>query len=137
MLIFDGLDELRNSCNCMAEESRAGNDNNLIMPISVLFIKLVKGLLLPSAMILTTTRPTGVEKYSGLQFARKVEILGLTVSKIQDYVERFCKKETDMSHRIWDHIKCRSNLLHLLYSSKLLYSLFHFGNIHQIRSKKS
>ena len=115
LLIFDGLDELKTQQNCTAEEQKAGNGNTDVMPISSLFVKLVRGKLLHGATVFTTTRITGVNSFPGLVFDRKAEIVGFTPAKVQKYVRKFCKHAADISDKIWNYIKGSSQLLSLCY----------------------
>ena len=124
LLVFDGLDEARSIGKSMRDEGRYNNEYDLKMPVGALFAKLTKGRLLREATVLTTTRPTALkddvvydlffEELTSTEI-RVVEILGFTGSKIQDYISRFCSRDSDLGDRIWEHLKANVNLLSLCY----------------------
>jgi hypothetical protein len=118
ILIFDGLDEFHgNRINCSDQSRMIPNDPKTCMSIMNLFVKLVLGNLLKGATVLVTSRPTADDFYSKLNFNRKVEIIGFTHDKIEEYVRQFCKEnnKTDHEVKIWKHIKSSSELLNLCY----------------------
>ena len=118
ILIFDGLDECHGNYNeCFDESKMISNDPDTSMSVMNLFIKLVSGGLLEGAMPMVTSRPTADDFYSRLHFDRKVEIIGFTSNKIENYVSRFCKNNntTDLEPKIWNHIESSSELLNLCY----------------------
>ena len=118
ILIFDGLDEFHGNYNeCFDESKMISNDPDTSMSVMNLFIKLVSGGLLEGAMPMVTSRPTADDFYSRLHFDRKVEIIGFTSKKIENYVIRFCKNNntTDLKPKIWKHIESSSELLNLCY----------------------
>ena len=104
VLIFDGLDELTHDNNSLGEET-AINDPNQEGNILQIFIKLVKGKLLPGVTVLTTSRPTAEDIYKQLQFDRQVEILGFKKEQIKSYVEVFCRNNLDKSTKLWKLIE--------------------------------
>ena len=118
ILIFDGLDEFHGNYNeCFDESKMISNDPDTSMSVMNLFIKLVSGGLLEGAVPMVTSRPTADDFYSRLHFDRKVEIIGFTSKKIENYVIRFCKNNntTDLKPKIWKHIESSSELLNLCY----------------------
>ena len=119
ILIFDSLDEFRagDPINCLDKSRVISNNANNPMPVMNLFIKLVLSELLKGATVVVTSRPTADDFYSRLDFNRKVEIIGFTSDKIEEYVNRFCKNNnrSNLEPKIWNHIKLSSELLNLCY----------------------
>ena len=117
IIVFDGLDEFKNHPHCLKDdEVYGGNNAKEQMPISALYVKLLKGKLLPRATILTTSRPNAVQSIAhltALHINRKVEIMGFTSEKIREYV----KKHYDGGKvdRIWSHLSSNLELLSLCY----------------------
>ena len=90
LLVFDGLDEFMHHENCLKEEQAQGpNGPTELMPFSALYVKLVKGNQLPGATVLTTCRPNVVQSLARLHFDRRVEIMGFTPQKVEQYVHKF------------------------------------------------
>ena len=119
ILIFDGLDEFHvgDPINCLDKTRMNSNNANARMSVINLFIKLVLSELLKGATIVVTSRPNADDLYSRLDFNRKVEIIGFTLDKIQEYISRFCKNNnrSNLEPKIWNHIKLSSELLNLCY----------------------
>ena len=114
ILIFDGLDELKVDDES-SREANTINSHNDVTHILLIFKQLLKGELLPGATVLTTSRPTAEHIYQRLQFDRKIEILGFHEDQIKDYVEKFCRHNTQKSSEIWNLIKESPELLSLCY----------------------
>ena len=117
IIVFDGLDEFKNHPRCLEDdEAYGGNNAKKEMPLSALYVKLMKGKLLPGATILTTSRPNAVQSIAhltALHIDRKVEIMGFTPEKIRKYVEKhFDEERVD---GIWSHISSNLELLALCY----------------------
>ncbi|KAJ7392234.1 NACHT, LRR and PYD domains-containing protein [Desmophyllum pertusum] len=68
----------------------------------------------PIQMLLTTCRPNVEQSVAGLKFDRKVEIMGFTPEKVQEYVKKFCADPKTVN-RIWGHISNNLELLSLCY----------------------
>jgi hypothetical protein len=118
IFIFDGLDEFEGNLINYWDQSRGlPNDPNSCMSGMTLFIKLAYGNLLQGATVLVTSRPTADHIYSRLNFDRKVEIIGFTSDKIEEYVSKFCDNidRHDLKPRIWNHVSSSSDLLNLCY----------------------
>jgi hypothetical protein len=118
ILIFDGLDEYHSDpISCLDQSRIIPNDPNTGTSAMNLFIKLVLGDLLKGATVVVTSRPTADDFYSRLDFDRKVEIIGFTSDKIEEYVSRFCDNNNTsvLKTKIWNHIKSSSELLNLCY----------------------
>ena len=116
LLIFDGLDEFKHHESCLEDErAQGGNSPSEEMPFSALYVKLMKGKQLPGATVVTTCRPNVVQSLAGLQFDRRVEIMGFTPEKVQEYVHNFFAPDTETMNRIWGHISSNAELLSLCY----------------------
>ena len=90
LLLFDGLDEFKHHEHCLEEEQAQGrNSPTEAIPFFALYVKLVKGAQLPGATVLTTCRPNVVQSLARLKFDRRVEIMGFTPEKVEEYIHRF------------------------------------------------
>ena len=114
VLIFDGLDELKVDNDTLTREGGV-NRNNEKTHIFHIWKQLVRGQLLPGAIILTTSRPTAENLYEPLQFHKEVEILGFHKKEIQNYVKKFCSDDEQKSTEIWNLINESPELLSLCY----------------------
>ena len=88
------------------------------MSLSALYVKLVKGKLLPGATVLTTSRPDAVQSIAHLaakHFDRKVEIMGFTPKKIEEYVQQRFAHDEERGDKIWSHISANLGLWSLCY----------------------
>ena len=115
IFVFDGLDEFINHPHCMVEEKPNGG-NNVKMPLSALYVKLLKGQLLQGATVLTTSRPNAVHSIAHLTAShidRKVEIMGFTPLKIMDYLLNRFKADKKRANKIWNDISSNLELLSL------------------------
>ena len=139
IIIFDGLDESKDKDSCFEDEEKVQDDSTKKMTFLALFIKLARGLLLRGATVLTTTRPTADHIYTRLDFQRKVEVLGFTQDKVEEYVEKFCKNNgrSDKNMYLWRYIKVSPEILNLCYIPVNCYivcaALFH--NIEELANK--
>ena len=118
ILVFDGLDEYHGDhISCLDQFRIIPNDPYTGMSAMNLFIGLVLGDLLKGATVVVTSRPTADDFYSRLDFDRNVEIIGFTSDKIKEYVYRFCDNNntSDLTMKIWNHIKSSPELLNLCY----------------------
>ena len=114
ILIFDGLDELKVDYES-SHEANTINSHNDVTHILLIFKQLLKGELLLGVTVLITSRPTAEHIYQLLEFHRKIEILGFHEDQIKDYVEKFCRHDTQKSAEIWNLIKESPELLSLCY----------------------
>ena len=120
IFIFDGLDEfggnLEKFQSFLDQSELSPNDPTCPLSAMVLFIKILSGQILSDATVLVTSRPTANDVLSKLYFDRKVEIIGFTEEKIENYVEKFCAnhKKSELKPKIWNHIKS-SELKNLCY----------------------
>ena len=114
VLIFDGLDELKLDNDTLTREGGVNRINEKTH-IFHIWKQLVRGQLLPGAIILTTSRPTAENLYEPLQFDKEVEILGFHKEEIQNYVKTFCSDDEQKSTEIWNLINESPELLSLCY----------------------
>ena len=118
LLVFDGLDEFKDHPRCTSyDASRFENSSTEPAPASALYVKLLRGNLLPGATVMTTSRPTVLESVDISSFDRTVEIVGFTEEKVQRYVKNYCKQDPEQSTAasISELIRSNLSLLSLCY----------------------
>ncbi|XP_043092009.1 protein NLRC3-like [Puntigrus tetrazona] len=104
--IFDGLDESRLSLNF---KSRSLNTVEESASVDVIFTSLVKGTLLPLALVWVTSRPAAANQIPPQYVGLFTEVRGFTDQQKEEY---FRKRFTDesLSSRIISHIKTSRTL---------------------------
>ncbi|XP_043093138.1 NACHT, LRR and PYD domains-containing protein 3-like [Puntigrus tetrazona] len=107
--IFDGLDESRLSLNF---KSRSLNTVEKKASVDVLFTSLVKGTLLPSALVWVTSRPAAANQIPPQYVGLFTEVRGFTDQQKEEYFRRRFKDE-NLSSRIISHIK-KSRSLYIM-----------------------
>ncbi|XP_051750708.1 uncharacterized protein LOC127513157 isoform X2 [Ctenopharyngodon idella] len=107
LFILDGLDEFRLPLNFKGNET--WRDVSSPTSLDVLLTNLIKGNLLPSALIWITTRPAAASKIPPDCIDRVTEIRGFSDAQKKEY---FKKRFTDknMGNEIIDHIKKSKSL---------------------------
>ncbi|KAL0146867.1 hypothetical protein M9458_057806, partial [Cirrhinus mrigala] len=107
LFILDGLDEFRLPLNF--KENETLHDMSSPSSLDVLLTNLIKGNLLPSALIWITTRPAAASKIPPDCIDRLTEIRGFNDAQKEEY---FRKRITDenLAREIIDHVKQSKSL---------------------------
>ncbi|XP_075931501.1 NLR family CARD domain-containing protein 3-like [Anarhichas minor] len=110
VFIFDGLDETRLSLDFINNE--VVSDVTQKASVNVLLTNLIKGKLLPSALVWITSRPAAANRIPPTHVDRVTEVRGFTDPQKDEYFRRRFSDE-ELSSRIISHIKT-SRTLHIM-----------------------
>ncbi|XP_052407899.1 NACHT, LRR and PYD domains-containing protein 3-like [Carassius gibelio] len=107
LFILDGLDECRLPLNFAGNET--WSDVSSPASLDVLLTNLIKGNLLPSALIWITTRPAAASKIPPECIDRVTEVRGFNDAQKEEYFRKRFTDE-DMAREIIDHVKQSKSL---------------------------
>ncbi|KAK7879349.1 hypothetical protein WMY93_033872, partial [Mugilogobius chulae] len=100
LFIFDGLDEFRLPLDF--SRTRVVTDPTESVSVDVLLVNLIRGSLLPSALLWITTRPAAANQIPAECVSMVTEVRGFTDDQKELY---FRKRFTDQAETVMSHIK--------------------------------
>ncbi|KAG9278162.1 NLR family CARD domain-containing protein 3-like [Astyanax mexicanus] len=107
MFIFDGLDECRLPLDFQNNENLVNIEEQT--SVDVLLTNLIKGKLLPSALLWITSRPAAVSQIPPECFDQVTEVRGFSDPQKQEYVSKRIRDQ-DLANKVFTHIRSSRSL---------------------------
>ncbi|XP_049332939.1 NACHT, LRR and PYD domains-containing protein 12-like isoform X8 [Astyanax mexicanus] len=107
MFIFDGLDECRLPLNFQNNENLVNIEEQT--SVDVLLTNLIKGNLLPSALLWITSRPAAVSQIPTECFDQVTEVRGFSDPQKQEYFSKRIS-DKDLANKVFTHIRSSRSL---------------------------
>ncbi|XP_049332953.1 NACHT, LRR and PYD domains-containing protein 12-like isoform X6 [Astyanax mexicanus] len=107
MFIFDGLDECRLPLDFQNNENLVNIEEQT--SVDVLLTNLIKGNLLPSALLWITSRPAAVSQIPPECFDQVTEVRGFSDPQKQEYFSKRIR-DKDLANKVFTHIRSSRSL---------------------------
>uniref|UniRef100_A0A3B1J633 NACHT domain-containing protein n=1 Tax=Astyanax mexicanus TaxID=7994 RepID=A0A3B1J633_ASTMX len=107
MFIFDGLDECRLPLDFQNNENLVNIEEQI--SVDVLLTNLIKGNLLPSALLWITSRPAAVSQIPPECFDQVTEVRGFSDPQKQEYFSKRIRDQ-DVANKVFTHIRSSRSL---------------------------